>query len=74
MFAGFNIVISVYFTSIAYPIPAHIISILRGFILIIPIAFILSTLGGIIGVWLVFPTTELIVTLIGIGLFFKIKL
>ena len=74
MFAGFNIVISVYFTSIAYPIPAHIISILRGFILIIPIAFILSTLGGIIGVWLVFPTTELIVTLIGIVLFFKIKL
>lgn len=73
VFAGFNIVISVYFTSISYPVPAHIISILRGFILIIPIAFILSTLGGIIGVWLVFPSTELIVALIGIVLFFKIK-
>ena len=73
VFAGFNIVISVYFTSISYPTPAHIISILRGFILIIPIAFILSNLGGIIGVWLVFPSTELIVALIGIVLFFKIK-
>ena len=73
MFAGFNIVISVYFTSISYPVPAHIISILRGFILIIPIAFILSNLGGIIGVWLVFPSTELIVALIGMRLFFKIK-
>ena len=73
VFAGFNIVISVYFTSISYPVPAHIISILRGFILIIPIAFILSNLGGIIGVWLVFPSTELIVALIGIVLFFKIK-
>ena len=73
VFAGFNIVISVYFTSISYPTPAHIISILRGFILIIPIAFILSNLGGIIGVWLVFPSTELIVALIGMRLFFKIK-
>ena len=73
VFAGFNIVISVYFTSISYPVPAHIISILRGFILIIPIAFILSNLGGIMGVWLVFPSTELIVALIGIVLFFKIK-
>lgn len=69
IFAGFNIIISVYFTSTEYPRPAHIISLLRGFLIIIPMAFLLSSIGGIIGVWLVFPTTELIVAVIGITLY-----
>ncbi|HCL02508.1 MAG TPA: MATE family efflux transporter [Lachnoclostridium phytofermentans] len=69
VFAGFNIIISVYFTSTDYARPAHIISILRGFLIIIPMAFLLSSLGGILGVWFVFPTTELIVASIGIMLY-----
>lgn len=71
IFAGFNIIISVYFTSTDYARPAHIISILRGFLIIIPMAFLLSSLGGMLGVWLVFPTTELIVAIIGIMLYLK---
>lgn len=69
IFAGFNIVVSVYFTSTEYSRPAHIISILRGFLLIIPMAFILSSIWGMTGVWCVFPVTEFLVALIGVGLY-----
>ena len=71
VFAGFNVVAAVYFTSTEYPRPAHIISILRGFVIIIPMAFLLSSLGGITGVWAAFPTTELLVSLIGMILLFQ---
>ncbi|BCJ93671.1 MATE family efflux transporter [Anaerocolumna cellulosilytica] len=65
VFAGFNILMSVYFTSTEYARPAHIISTLRGFLLIIPMAFLLSAIGGLTGVWCVFPATEVIVAGIG---------
>ena len=62
-FAGFNIILSVYFTSIEYPVPAHIISVLRGFAVIIPMAFMLSSAAGIVGVWCAFPAAECLVIL-----------
>ena len=65
VFAGLNIILSVYFTSIEKPLPAHIISILRGFLFIIPLAFLLSALWGITGVWLAFPAAESLVTILG---------
>lgn len=73
VFAGFNVVISVYFTSTERPQPAHIISILRGVLIIIPMTLILSAMGGILGVWSAFPATELFVSLIGVALFFSIN-
>ena len=72
-FAGFNIIISVYFTSVEYPFPAHMISILRGFIVIIPIAFLLSWIGVMTGVWCSFPVTEFLVSIIGIVFFMKFQ-
>ena len=72
VFAGFNIILSVYFTSTENALPAHIISILRGFVVIIPMAFLLSAAAELTGVWAAFPVTELIVSLIGAGLFFRI--
>lgn len=72
VFAGFNIILSVYFTSTENALPAHIISILRGFVVIIPMAFLLSAAAELTGVWAAFPATELIVSLIGAGLFFRI--
>ncbi len=69
-FAGFNIVLSIYFTSTEHPKPAHMISILRGFAVIIPMAFLLSFLAQIQGVWCAFPATELLVAIIGL-LFYK---
>ena len=43
----------------------HVISILRGFLVIIPMACLLSWIGKIHGVWWAFPATELLVAVIG---------
>ncbi|MEG0076134.1 MAG: MATE family efflux transporter, partial [Eubacterium sp.] len=72
-FAGFNIILSVYFTSTENARPAHIISFLRGFLLIIPMAFLLAWVWGMTGVWCVFPVTELMVALIGGMLYIRAK-
>ncbi len=66
LFAGFNIVSSIYFTATEHSLPAHIISLLRGFIIIIPTAFLLANLFKMTGVWATFPVTEIIVSLISI--------
>ncbi len=70
-FAGFNIIISMYFTSTEWPRPAHVISLLRGFLVIIPMAFLLSWVGEIRGVWCAFPATELLVAVIGLCFFLR---
>jgi putative MATE family efflux protein len=62
IFAGFNIIMAIYFTSIENPRPAHLISLLRGFVVILPMIFLLSHVGGIMGVWFVFPVTEILVS------------
>ena len=69
-FAGFNIILAMCFTACDNPLPAHIISILRGFIVIIPMAFFLSALWDILGVWCTFPATEFLVA--GVALCFLI--
>lgn len=73
LFAGCNIILSVYFTSSDNPRPAHIISCLRGFLLVIPLAFFLAALAGLTGVWCVFPLTELLVCGIGLALYGRSK-
>lgn len=72
-FAGFNIILPIYFTSTENPRPAHIISTLRGFFIVVPLAFFLSSLAGMTGVWLVFPVTELLVGAAGIVLYILAK-
>lgn len=69
-FVGCNVILSIFFTSTEQPRPAHIISLLRGFFLVIPLAFVLSALAGMNGVWLTFPLTEAIVAAIGIACYF----
>lgn len=69
VFVGFNIILSMYFTSVEKAIPAQVISLLRGFALIIPIAFLLAALWEMTGVWLAFPLTELLVALLGVILY-----
>lgn len=66
VFAGLNIVISAYLTASDRPRPANIISILRGLAVIIPLAYLLSAAFGITGLWLVFPLTEFIVSLVAL--------
>lgn len=68
-FIGFNIVLATYFISTERPVPAQIISLSRGFIILIPMAFLLSAIWGITGVWCAYPMTEIIVVIIGIVLY-----
>ena len=68
MFAGINTLLATYFGSIDKPKNAFVISILRGFIFIIPFTFILSALWGMTGIWLAMPFTELIVMVFSMGL------
>lgn len=70
-FVGFNIIISSYFTSIEKALPAQIISLSRGLFIIIPMAFCLSYLLKMTGVWLSFPITECFVAFAGIALYIK---
>lgn len=70
-FVGFNIILAAYFTSTEKVLPAQIISLSRGFVLIIPMAFAMSLLLQMNGVWLSYPLTECLVALAGIGLYKK---
>ncbi len=65
LFVGYNIVLSTFFTSIERAFPAHILSILRGLVFVIPTAFLLSYLWKMTGVWLTYPATEILVALLG---------
>lgn len=71
IFAGLNIVLSVYFTSTNRAKPAGIISVLRGFLLILPMTFLLSSVWKMTGLWLAFPVTECLVLIVGIMLYKK---
>lgn len=57
-FVGLNIIMSMYFAAMDKAFPAQVISLLRGLILILPMAFLLAAVGGITGVWLAVPITE----------------
>lgn len=52
IFTGFNIVKSGYYSAVNYSKYGFVISILRGFVIIIPTVFILSNIVGINGVWI----------------------
>ena len=62
-------ILSMYFTSTEQSNPANVISLLRGFVVIIPMAFLLSAVWKIQGVWCAFPATELLVAAVGAVLF-----
>lgn len=71
IFSGVNIVIATYFSAIGSPQSAFISALLRGFILIIPMTFILSFLFDLNGVWLAVPLTEFLVLLLSIYLLYS---
>ena len=65
-FIGGNILFSIYFASTDKAFPSHIIALLRGIVIIIPVAFMMAAFGGITGVWLTFLITESIVFVIAV--------
>lgn len=72
-FVGFNIIISVFFTSTERAFAAHVISVMRGLIIIIPMAAALSKLAGIIGVWMAFPVTEFLVASVAFLIYLRLR-
>lgn len=60
VFAGINIVCSTVFSAIENARVAFVISVARGFVLIVGCAFIMSVLFGVNGVFGAFPVAELI--------------
>lgn len=68
-FIGFNIVLATYFISTEKPFFAQIISMLRGFIILIPMAFLLSSVWKMTGVWCAYPMTELLVAIVAVVLY-----
>ena len=63
-FSGINMVSATYLSASDQPVPGFIISILRGLVLILPIAFLLAALFGMTGIWLCLPVTEEIVCIV----------
>lgn len=71
IFAGFNIVLAIYFMASDRIKPANLLSALRGFILIIPLAFLMAEIWKMTGLWMTFPVTEFLTAVIGVFLFLK---
>lgn len=70
-FAAFNIIICNYFAALKMAAPAAVISLLKGLLLLIPAAVLLSDFLGIDGVWLSYPTAEILTAAVSLGLLLK---
>ena len=69
LFAGINIMLATYFAAIAQARPGSLISICRGFLFILPLAFLLAFLLRMDGLWAAFPVTELLVSVMALLLY-----
>lgn len=70
-FVGANIMLSMYFTSVEKPKPAQAITLLRGFVLVVPVAFLMSHFLKMQGVWLSLLVTEAVVFALSLCLYKK---
>ena len=61
LFAGVNVVTAAFFSSVSQPGRSFAVSMLRGFVVILPMAFVLAAALGLDGVWLSMPASELVV-------------
>ena len=55
-----------FFAASGSPVPGQIISSLRGFILAIPVPFVMAVLFKITGIWLALPVTEMLTFAVGL--------
>lgn len=72
-FAAFNIIICNFFAALKKAVPAAVISLLKGLLLLIPAALLLSLFWGINGVWLSYPAAEILTAFVSLGLLFGKK-
>lgn len=72
-FAAFNIIVCNYFAAVKQAVPAAVISLLKGLVLLIPFAFLLSSVLKINGVWLSYPAAEISASAVSAALLLKAK-
>lgn len=72
-FVGCNILLATYFSATDQALPAQTIALLRGLIIIIPLAFLMAKIAGILGVWMTFPLTEIFVCILAVVLYIKYR-
>ncbi|PKL01326.1 MAG: MATE family efflux transporter [Tenericutes bacterium HGW-Tenericutes-1] len=68
LLVGFQIIISSVYQAIGYPLKAMIVAISRQVILFIPLAYILTSLLGLQGLWISFAISDTVAGLLGLGL------
>ena len=68
-FAGYNMILATFFTSADKVLPAHVLSVLWGLVLIVPLSFLMAALWGMSGVWMAYPVTELVAGAAGYGVY-----
>jgi len=71
-FLGFNIIISIVLISMEKAVPAQIISLCRGFFILVPSAVILSKVFLMLGVWLSLFFCECVVAIISIYFLYRL--
>ena len=64
LFAGFNIVLTSYYSAISKTSFAWMISILRSGVILVPMVLLLSARFELVGVWVAFGATEFLVTVL----------
>lgn len=69
LFAGFNTILATYFTSVEKVLASHILSLLRGVLLLAPLAYLLAKLWQMTGIWLTYPVTEGLVAVLGYAVY-----
>lgn len=70
-FSGINIVAGSFLSSSDRPKQAFVVSILRGFVLIVPVAWIFAKLLGMTGIWMSVPVTEALVCAVAVWFLFR---
>lgn len=73
VFAGYNTILATYFISVEKAVPAQILSVLRGFLLMIPIVFVSAYLWKMTGVWAAYPLTEMAAAVMGYLMYRRYK-
>ncbi|MEG1630490.1 MAG: MATE family efflux transporter [Erysipelotrichaceae bacterium] len=66
IFMGINVVLTCFFASVNAPAPSLLLSLLRGFVLVLIFIYVLPSFLQLDGIWLSVPATELISCIIGL--------
>ncbi len=69
-FMGVNALLSVFFMSCELPALSQLISLLRGAVLVIPIAFLFFALKSMSGIWLTVPISEVLTAATGAVIYY----